>query len=202
MAGPSMAAEAAEQLSAAYPGTHEANVLAAALAPLQRVADVLLDDRGAYAGVFARDLAHLGALRWGAQWAGRDARGATEPQLRSVDWWRGRWRRGSVPALRAAIASVLTGNRDVRFYERSNPADFSADAPYDLTVVTTASETPGGAASIAEALRDVLPARLVVHIAVVDGYSWQDLLDSGRTWQQVLAGFTDWRRVYEGKPSP
>lgn len=200
MAGPDLAAEAAEELAAAYPGSHEANLAAALLAPLQRMADIVLDEAGPFASVFARTIVEDSPLGWAAMWAGVDPATATTDELRDATFLRSRWRRGTVPAVTAAIESVLTGDRNVRLYERRDPADFDADAPYHLSIVTSTSETPGGVDSIVAALRGILPARYVLHIALVDGLSWQDLVDSERTWQDVLDDFEDWQHVYNDDP--
>lgn len=203
MAGPDLAADAAEHLAPAYPGAYESALAAAILAPLQRMADVILDDDGAYASVFARTITDPTPLAWGAQWAGVRAELATEDQLRDGDYVRSRWRRGTLPAITAAIQSVLTGTKNVRIYEDRYPADFSVFEAYHISVVTTTAETPGGADSIIEALTGanrVLPALLNLHVAVVDGYSWQDVLDGVATWQDVLDDYDDWQHIYAGDP--
>lgn len=203
MTAPVLATEAAEALQPAYPGAYEAALLAAMLAPLQRMVDVILDEDGPYASVFNRTIPDPAPLAWGAQWAGMDAAGKTEAQLRDAAFIRSRWRRGTLGSIQSAIQSVLTGSKNVRIYERKNPADFSIDEPFHITVVTTTSETPGGADSIIEALtgaNPVLPAFLNLHVAVVDGYSWADLEATGKDWADVLADFVDWVHVASGDP--
>lgn len=200
MTAPVLADEAAEALQPAFPGAFEAALLAAMLAPLQRMVDVILDEDGPYASVFNRTIADPAPLAWGAQWAGMDATGKSEAQLRDASFIRSRWRRGTIGSIRSAIQSVLTGSKNVRIYERKNPADFSIDEPFHITVVTTTSETPGGADSIIEALKPVLPAFLVLHVAVVDGMTWADLHDTGKTWAQVMSGYVDWKHVSDGVP--
>lgn len=198
MSAPRLAAESAEDLAPAFSGSLEQQFAAALLRPFQRMADLILDDAGPYRAAFDGSIVDPSALRWAAQWAGVNPDNATEAELRDPEYLRRRWTRGSVPAVRGAIQSVLTGDRNLRMYERRDPADFAVDAPYHLTIVTTTSETPGGSASIIAALKDVLPARMVLHISIVNGRSWQDLKDSGKTWAQVLSAYTNWHTVYNG----
>jgi len=202
MAAPILADDAAQQLEPAYSGALEYALTAALLAPLQRMANIVLDDSGPFASVFDRTITDPAPLRWGAMWAGVRDNDATEAQLRDGAFVRSRWRRGTVPAIRAAIQSVLTGQKNVRLYERRDPADFTVDAPYHLTVVVTTSEAPGGALSVARAIRSVLPARIILHVAVVDGYSWADLLAAADDWQDVLDNYVDWLNVAAGTPIP
>lgn len=201
MTAPVLADEAAEQLAGVFDGDIEAAVVAAMLAPLQRMADIVLDDGGPFATVFDRTITDPVPLAWGAQWAGVDPDGASEAELRDAAFVSSRWARGSVPAVRAAIQSVLTGDKNLRLYERADPADFTVDAgPYHLTIVTNTSETPGGSDSIVTALDGVLPAKVKLHIAVVDGQSWQDLIDATMTWQDVLTDYEDWQHVADDDP--
>ncbi len=204
MSAPVLIDEIVDDLSPAYiaegdTDALEVKVIAAMLAPLQPMVDIVLDERGPYYSIFDGTITDPRPLGWGAQWSGANPAGATEAQLRDRDWVRQRWGRGSNAAIIAAVRSVLTGAKTVRMYERRNPSDFSEDAPFHLSIVTRTDETPDGEESIVAALRPVLMARTILHISIVEGATWQDLIDNGITWQDLIDAELTWQDVADGE---
>lgn len=94
-------------------------------------------------------------LPWLAQLAGvRATRGISETALRDEVARADGQRRGTPEAIRRAAAKTLTGTQSVRLVERTTSA-------YTLTVITSTSETPDPAATLA-ALLAAKPAGLVL----------------------------------------
>lgn len=96
-------------------------------------------------------------------------------------------RRGSAAIALEAARQHLTGDRRIEFRERWE------DDPWRLLVVTYAAETPEPAL-VADAIREVLPAGIVLIHNVLDGQDWQSVLDVG-TWGDVRDEFATWGDV-------
>jgi hypothetical protein len=113
------------------------------------------------------------ALAWLGQWVGVRVTAGSTPanqrlQIKSV----GGWKRGTPGSLVAAIQATLTGTKSVTVIERNG-------GPYNITVITKASETPSPSASLAAAVSQKaagLGSRLCQH-------RWSDLLRASKHQQ-------------------
>lgn len=93
-------------------------------------------------------------------------------------------RRGSAAIALEAARRHLTGQRRVEFRERWE------DDPWSLLVVTYAAETPDPGA-VGAAIREVLPAGIVLTHNVLDGQDWQSVSEIG-TWGEVRDEYESW----------
>lgn len=135
------------------------------------------------------------AIRWLGQFVGvRVPVGfsdeAARERVRSTDGFQ----RGSLDAIIGAAKRTLDGSKTVTLFERYDPDDAAVDSPYHLTVVTYTAETPDPDAVVA-ALLEQKPAGIILHHIVLDGQTWQSIVDNGETWQNLIDNYTDWADV-------
>jgi phage tail P2-like protein len=95
-------------------------------------------------------------------------------------------RRGSVNAIRTAVARTLTGSKMVRIYPNASTVD-----PYLITVVTLTSETADSAASLAAAWAEK-PAGIDLELQTVAGSIWNEVVAGYADWDAVVAAFDTW----------
>lgn len=100
--------------------------------------------------------------------------------------------RGTVAAIRATAAKLLTGSQTVIILER-------APDPYSFTVITYTSETPDSAAVLA-ALEAAKPAGLILTYLTVSGQVWAQLIANYATWADVIAAYPTWQDVINDTP--
>jgi hypothetical protein len=101
--------------------------------------------------------------------------------------------RGRPAAIVAAAAATLRRGREVILTERDG------GSAWRIRVRTLLHETPDPDVTEAAILAQI-PMGDVLIYEVVDGQSWQDVLDSGDGWDDVLAGYDDWRDVENTLP--
>jgi hypothetical protein len=122
-------------------------------------------------------------LPWLAWILGIVVRGETTEQLRALCRDRPAAKRATPDAMRAAVATALTGTRTVRYLERSG-------GPFEDTIVTRTAETPDPAAVVkaAEPQRRVATVLSFVQsddALWADGSHTWDAVDAGATWDTV-----------------
>lgn len=135
---------------------------------LGEVDDVVRDSATAigWAAELSADGSHT--PRWTAQFLGVQVPGdATDAVARDLIATRPSFRRGTVDALKAAAATLLTGTRHVTVRERDG-------SPYRVTVITYTTETPN-AAAVNAALQAAKPAGLLLTHQVVAPTSYAAL---------------------------
>lgn len=99
-------------------------------------------------------------------------------------------RRGSAAAVLSAARLHLTGTQTVVFRER-----FGGD-PWLLGVRTRVDETPDPPA-VEAAIREVLPAGIVLDFDVRDTRSWDEIRTGYFAWAQVETSNDDWQEVLD-----
>lgn len=127
-------------------------------------------------------------LPWLAQLVGvqLDPSASEAEQRDTIAYATSGWRAGTASAIEDAARSALIGSR----YAKVVPAMAGsvAGTPWDLTIVTRASETPDPAAVIGAVLRKgVKPAGVVLHTRTYEA-SWDTLEAARPTWE-------DWERA-------
>lgn len=106
--------------------------------------------------------------------------------------------RGTPAAMIAAAQRFLTGNKTVYMIERD--ASVCASEPaYGLKMMTRTDETPDQAAVLA-ALTAAKPAGIILEYELIDGQTWQDVIDNYPTWADVIATYATWQDVIENTP--
>jgi hypothetical protein len=130
------------------------------------------------------DLADAAWLPWLAQLLGVRRGTLTDAGLR--DAIRGAvsgFRAGTKGAIAAAASTVLTGTRAVAVYDHSISDPGDGGGEWDVLIVTRASETPGGAASVlnAVAAANAKPAGVILRHAGTD-VQWSVLIANRPTW--------------------
>jgi hypothetical protein len=168
------------------PGDMLRVLLEAVLGPAVEAQPFIEDPRGALTALVLPEEAPVWALRFAANVHGVTIpAGITEAETRALLRDRPARRRGTARAMRAAIATTLTGTRRVRLVLRHDPATPGVDAPYDITVVTREIETPDPAATVAAAWASA-PRGRFVHHEVSTGPTWDEMTgtwdDQTGTW--------------------
>jgi hypothetical protein len=135
-------------------------------------------------------------LPWLAQLVGArlDPAASDAEQRDTIAFATSGWRAGTTSAIEDAARSALTGSRFAKCLQAT--AGDTAGGPWDLTVVTRASETPDPGAVIDAILRKgVKPAGAVLHTRSYEA-SWATLAATRPTWLDWrLAG--TWQRIEE-----
>lgn len=135
-----------------------------------------------WANMLNPNLCPVEALGWLAQFVGVTLEvGLTEAQQRARIKAADGWSRGTVAAMRAAVAGHLTGTQSFAFRERYDYANAGVDSPYNMEVVTFASETPDPAAALA-ALLSQKPAGIVLHYVVNAGQDYLTVRTNNATY--------------------
>jgi hypothetical protein len=135
-----------------------------------------------WASLMDPDLCPPEALGWLAQFVGvRLDVGLTVAEQRARIKATDGWKRGTVSAMRGAIAGYLTGTRSFLFRERYDYTNPNADSPYNMEVITYTSETPDPVAAAA-ALLAQKPAGIVLHYIVQDGQDYTALRAGNATY--------------------
>lgn len=123
-------------------------------------------------------------LGWLAQFVGVTIPGElTDAQARAWIASTDGFRRGTVAALRGALAPTLTGTKAVYFRERY-PND-----PYGLQVITRVAETPNPAASEA-ALLAQKPGGIVLTYRVIEAWDYTEMTRRGGTYADQTATYS------------
>lgn len=152
------------------------------------------DDEAGWVIVLDPENAPAEVLPWLAQFVGVDL----EPSL-TVAEQRLKialpegFRRGSLPALRAAIERTLSGARTILIDER-----YTGSA-YQLRVRTMASQTPDPNATEAAILTQK-PVGVVLTYAAITAGDWDDLVSNYATWDDVVGAFDTWDEVVASPP--
>ena len=107
-------------------------------------------------------------------------------------------KRGTSAAIAAAAQRYLTGTQTVIMVERDSSVA-PAHPAYGLKVLTLTAETPDSAAVLA-ALMAAKPAGIILEHDVVDGQTWQQLIDNYATWGDVISAFGTWQDVIDNTP--
>lgn len=142
---------------AGYPLYALAEALTSGTAALEEI--VREDDtHAAWARAVDVDEAPLWVLPWLGCLVGVETLGDPTEQLRRLIRTRPRWKRGTTPAIRAAVEDTLTATKTVRVYSRVD------DTPFHLLVLTDPSETPDPVLTEAAA-RGEKPAMVVLQYA-------------------------------------
>jgi hypothetical protein len=99
------------------------------------------------------------------------------------------FRAGSVEALANATLSALTGTKYVRIYPHRDGLAGSTThegTMWDILIITKASETPGGASSIIDAItsKGAKPAGVVLH-CITYSLIWSSLQTTFDTWTKI-----------------
>lgn len=112
------------------------------------------------------------------------------------DWVRSTdgFKRGSLEAIVGAAQRTLIGGKNVVLYERYDPDNATDDSQYHLTIVTYTAETPDADALVASVLEQK-PAGIILHHLVLDGQTWQQIVDNDETWQDLINNYDDWADV-------
>ena len=136
-------------------------------------------------------------LPWLAQLFGVDIRYIRgEQELRdAIESGSSGFRSGSKQAIEDAVRSELTGTRSVAVFPHSTPSGIGTGGPWDVLIVTRASETPGFAAVVEAVTRKgAKPAgvRLWHHVFQTE---WDDIESTLPTWDD-WQGKT-WTRIEE-----
>lgn len=94
------------------------------------------------------------------------------------------WRAGTKSAVAAAAMSALTGTRYAAVYDHSTAAGLGTGGVWDVLIVTRSDETPGGAASVIDAVnaKRAKPAGVTLY-AIAYEASWAQLQAAYPTWQ-------------------
>ncbi len=103
-------------------------------------------------------------------------------------------RRGSMNALRTAIARTLTGSKSVRIYWNITGTD-----PYLLSVLTLTAETPDAGATLAAAWTEK-PAGIALELNTVAGSIWNEVVAEYATWNDVVAAHATWDALVAWTP--
>ena len=135
-------------------------------------------------------------LPWLAQLVGArlDPAASDAEQRDTIQFATSGWRAGTTSAIEDAARSALTGSRFAKVLQATDGD--APGTPWDLTVVTRASETPDPGAVIDAILRKgVKPAGVVLHTRSYEA-SWATLEATRPTWLDWrLAG--TWQRIEE-----
>lgn len=135
-------------------------------------------------------------LPWLAQLVGArlDSAASDAEQRDTIRFATSGWRAGTTSAIEDAARSALTGSRFAKVLQATDGD--APGTPWDLTVVTRASETPNPGAVIDAILRKgVKPAGAVLHTRSYEA-SWTTLGATRPTWLDWrLAG--SWQRIEE-----
>lgn len=153
-----------------------------------QVVDTYGRDYGEMTGwaiMLSPDLAPPEALGWLAQFVGvtLDVGLTVEEQrarIKSADGWR----RGTVAAMRGAVAGHLTGSKTFSFRERYDYLNPNIDAPYHMEIVTYTAETPDPVAALT-AIMSQKPAGIVLHYIVKSGQDYQAVRTNNATYLAV-----------------
>jgi len=92
-------------------------------------------------------------------------------------------RRGSIGAMRDAIKRTLTGGQSVRIYVNVTGTD-----PWVINVITTTSQTPDEAATLAAAMSEK-PAGAVLDLTVTEGSIYLEIAADFDTYGELAATF-------------
>lgn len=173
------------------------HLLAAALAPLQDVDDLVRDDGDTpgWAPLLDIDRAPVEFLPFLAQMVGvrlRSGLSAVAQRQRITE--AAGIRRGTLEAMRAAAQAYLVGDRKVSITER-----LGAD-PYAILVRTYASETPEPAMTEA-AIRNEKPAGIILTYQVVTGAAYLDVSADFVTYNNLNASFASYEALARYVPA-
>jgi hypothetical protein len=104
------------------------------------------------------------------------------------------FRAGTKQAVGVAAQGALTGTKSVAVYDHATLKPGDGGGEWDVLIVTRSSETPGGAASVTQAVIDAeaKPAGVVLHHSAVD-VTWASLQTirptwadwNGKTWAEI-----------------
>jgi len=112
----------------------------------------------------------------------------TDAQQRSQIRAESGMQRGTVAAIKAAAAKLLTGTQTVQLIERTPD-------PYSFTVITADDETPDPDAVLA-ALMAAKPAGLILNYnGSVTGQTWAQLVSGEATWAAAITAYPTWQDV-------
>lgn len=138
------------------------------------------------------------ALRWLGQLVGVRVAPTTLPAVaRAAILAHTRWRRGTVGAIVADVAPLLTGTRTVIVLERQPGAWPAADNPYHYTVRTFTDETPNPAA-VAAAVAAQKPAGMIALVQQVARNSYATQEAAHATYADAEAAFTTYADAEAG----
>lgn len=140
------------------------------------------------------------ALPWLAQLVGiktRDITGLTADQQRQQIRDLGNWKRGTIPAIRAAVLPYLTGTQTIIIRERFDGS--ANDAPYNIQVITYASET-SDAVKVEAAIRAQKAAGLVLSYVNSMGQDLQSVKVGFATLQDVKSTYATLAGVKSATP--
>ncbi len=178
-----------------------ANLIATTGAPLQVLHDLALGDARPLAIALDPDRCPLEMLPWCAGMYGVVLPElsayltflAWETAARTLIRERPARRRGTLPALAAAVREVLPDVAFLRIVRRRNPADFDTDSRWELTILTLDGEPPSSDVILAAA-EPHRPRGHRFHHLLATGTPWYDL--TGTTWDD-LTGYT-WQDLTDG----
>jgi len=168
-------------------------------AMFQVVEDYGRDQQGGaipgWASLMDPDLCPPEALGWLAQFVGvRLDVGLTVDEQRARIKATDGWKRGTVSAMRGAIAGYLTGSKTFSFRERFDYNNPNVDSPYYMEVVTYTSETPDPVAAGA-ALLASKPAGIVLHYVVKAGQDYTSVRTNNATYLAVRNKYSTYQNM-------
>lgn len=146
------------------------------------------DDGPGWSAILDADRCPVEWLPWLAQFAGVVLPpGLTEAQIRQYIKDAPAEARGSLNAMKAAVAPTLTGSGTVLWRERDTSA-------YHLTVSTYVSQTPNPTATNA-VLQAAKPAGLVLVHQTIPGQDYQKVRDDYATYADLEAAYATYGNV-------
>lgn len=165
---------------------------AAAASTIDEIADITRDAEDGtpgYSSLYDLDTVAEKYLPWLAQFIGvQIPEGLTDEgkriRIRETDGFR----RGTPAAIMGAARQYLIGDKTVYLVERHGSA-------YRLTVASYSRETPDRAAAEA-AIREQVPAGIVLHFSVIDPQTFDELRDSHVDFDDVLASYVDFDAIW------